>query len=68
MNLREGDVVSAVALVVESDAPTAAPAAGIDEPPVDGMDLVEDFDAELEPDEDVAEDVEPDEEEGEDES
>jgi DNA gyrase subunit A len=27
MNLREGDVVSAVALVVESEAPTAAPAA-----------------------------------------
>jgi DNA gyrase subunit A len=32
MNLREDDVVSAVALVVETDAATAAPAAGVDEP------------------------------------
>ena len=31
MNLREGDVVSAVALVVESEAPTAAPVAELDE-------------------------------------
>jgi DNA gyrase subunit A len=32
MNLREDDVVSAVALVVETDAATAAAAAGIEEP------------------------------------
>jgi DNA gyrase subunit A len=31
MNLREGDVVSAVALVVESDTSTAASAAALDE-------------------------------------
>jgi DNA gyrase subunit A len=39
MNLREGDVVSAVALVVESEAATAAPAAGFDEPLAEGLDV-----------------------------
>jgi len=35
MNLREGDVVSAVALVVESDTPTAAPVDGASQPALD---------------------------------
>jgi DNA gyrase subunit A len=47
MNLREGDVVSAVALVVESDTSTAASAAELDE----GVEGVEDV--ELEAGEDV---------------
>src|SRR3954468_14529752 len=41
MNLREDDIVSAVALVVETDAATAAPAAGVVEPDGAGMTGVE---------------------------
>jgi DNA gyrase subunit A len=41
MNLREGDVVSAVALIVESEAATAAPAAELGEPEADGLGLID---------------------------
>src|SRR4051812_26744372 len=41
MNLRDDDIVSAVALVVETDAATAAPAAGVDEPDGAGMTGIE---------------------------
>jgi DNA gyrase subunit A len=54
MNLREGDVVSAVALVVESEAPTAAPVAGDEEPLLDG-DVLAGPDDELELDEEAEE-------------
>jgi DNA gyrase subunit A len=57
MNLREGDVVSAVALVVESEAATAAPAAELGEG-LDGGLAAEDLAVEddvLEPVEDLDE-------------
>jgi DNA gyrase subunit A len=59
MNLREGDVVSAVALVVESEAPTAAPAATLDEPLADTdlQDLDDDPEIAAEPDENEDDEV-----------
>ena len=47
MNLREGDAVSAVALIVESEASTAAPAA-VDELPLDDLDVTAETDLEEE--------------------
>jgi DNA gyrase subunit A len=55
MNIRDDDQVSAVALVVESDAPTAAPVADADLPPVDLA--LEDLDETVdEPTEEISED------------
>jgi DNA gyrase subunit A len=59
MNLREGDIVSAVALVVESEAQTAAPAAeleGISDTEDPGVVAIEPLDE----DESVTEETEPD--------
>jgi DNA gyrase subunit A len=62
MNIRDDDQVSAVALVVESDAATAAPVAdnAAASGPVDLTDSGTDVPADIEPDSDLPADIEPD--------